>query len=51
MTNQSWRPNVRYQPMSLPPQLLNRLATASSRFSGLASMPFTASVVNLPREM
>src|SRR5215470_3134891 len=51
MTSQSWRPKVRYQPISLPPTLLKRLATASSRFSGLASMPLTASEVNLPREM
>ena len=32
MTSQSCRPKVKYQPMSLPPTLLNRLATASSRF-------------------
>src|SRR5262249_31632762 len=51
ITSQSWRPNVKYQPISLPPTLLNKLATASSRFSGLANMPLTASVVNLPREM
>ena len=30
---------------------LEQIATDSSRFSGLASMPLTASVVNLPREM
>src|SRR6516162_3456263 len=51
MTRKSWCPNVRYQPMSLPPTLLNKLATASSRFSGLASIPLTASAVNLPRDM
>src|SRR6185369_17184669 len=37
MTIQSWRPKVRYHPISLPPTLLKSLATASSRSSGLAS--------------
>jgi hypothetical protein len=37
--------------MSLPPTFLKSLATASSRFSGLASMPLTASEVKRPREM
>jgi hypothetical protein len=37
MANQSWWPKVKYHPMSLPPTLLKSLATASSRFSGLAS--------------
>ena len=32
ITNQSWRPKVRYQPMSLPPTLLKRLETASRDF-------------------
>src|SRR5262245_29526342 len=51
MTSQSWWPKVKYQPMSLPPTLWKSLATASSRFSGLASMPLTASEVKRPREM
>src|SRR5262245_14578780 len=51
ITSQSWRPKVKYQPRSLPPTLLNKLLTASSRFSGFASMPLTASVVNFPRDM
>ncbi len=38
-------------PMSLPHTLLKSLATASSRFSGFASMPLTASEVKRPREM
>ncbi len=37
--------------VSLPPTLSKSLATASSRFSGLASMPLTASEVKRPREM
>src|SRR5262249_17291336 len=51
IASQSVRPKVRYQPMSLPPTLLNSLATASSRFSGFASMRLIASEVNRPREM
>src|ERR1700756_5363830 len=37
--------------MSLPPTLWKSLATASSRFSGFASMRLTASDVKRPREM
>src|SRR4029077_10502565 len=51
MVSQSWRPNVKYHAVSLPPTLWKSLATASSRFSGLASMPLMASDVNRPREM
>src|ERR1700738_446156 len=51
MTSQSWCPKVKYHPMSLPPTLLKSLPTASSRSSGLASMPLTASEVKRPREM
>jgi hypothetical protein len=51
MANQSWWPKVKYHPMSLPPTLLKSLATASSRFSGLASMPLIAFEVKRPREM
>src|SRR6516164_5965646 len=40
-----------YHAMSLPPTLWKSLATASSRFSGLASIPLMASDVNRPREM
>ena len=39
-----------YHAVSLPPTLWKSLATASSRFSGLASMPLMASDVNRPRE-
>ena len=45
MTSQSWWPKVKSQPMSLPPTLSKSLATASSRFFGLASMPLTASTL------
>jgi hypothetical protein len=51
MTSQSWWPKVKYHPMSLPPTLSKSLETASSRFSGLPSMPLTASDVKRPREM
>src|SRR5262245_42906537 len=51
ITSQSCRPKVKYQPNSLPPTLLKSVLTASSRFSGLASMPLTASVVNFPRDI
>src|SRR3974390_986937 len=42
---------VKYHPMSLPPTLSQSLETASSRFSGLATMPLTASEVKRPREI
>jgi len=45
MTKQSCRPNVRHQPMSLPPTLLNKFARASSRGAGVrpSSKPLRAS--------
>src|SRR5262245_34479080 len=51
MTRKSWWPKVKYHPMSLPPTLLKSFATASSRFSGLASMPLMASEVKRPGGM
>src|SRR3984893_10225638 len=51
MASQSWWPKVKYHPMRLPPTLLKSLATASSRFFGLASMTLTAAAVKRPQEM